>query len=67
MKSRTIAIAASIAALSFAAAPLAQASTDSHSGKRDAQLDKSGARHLDKSKDGSKDRNGRDSRDFRDR
>jgi hypothetical protein len=67
MKSRTIAIAASIAALSFAAVPVAQATTSSHPGPRDVQLDKRGERHLDKSKDRSNDKSSPDRRDARDR
>jgi Ni/Co efflux regulator RcnB len=68
LKSRTIAIAASIAALSFAAVPLAQAATTTHPMTRDSQVDKSGDRQLDKSKDNSKDKSSVDRhRDIRDR
>lgn len=68
MKSRTMAIAASIAALSFAAVPLAQAATAGHPATRDAQVDKTGQRHLDKSKDSAKDKSSVDRhRDVRDR
>jgi hypothetical protein len=68
MKSRTIAIAASIAALSFASVPLAQAATSSHPSTRESQFDKPGDRQLDKSKDNSKDASSVDRhRDSRDR
>jgi hypothetical protein len=68
LKSRTIAIAGSIAALSFAAVPIAQAATPHHkppgAARVDASRDPSGARHFDRTPD----RNRKDtSRDIRDR
>ena len=72
MKSRTIAIAGSIAALSFAAAPVtAFATTKAHhrpasESRLDHSRDASGVRHVDKSPDKSEDR-AEDSRDVRDR
>jgi hypothetical protein len=58
MRSRTIAIAGSIAALSLAALPVAQAKTTAHSGARpaaesrsDRSRDASGKSHADKSRD----------------
>ena len=56
MKTRTIAIASSIAALSFAAAPIAQAaSTTTHPATAASRLDRSrdtsGVRHVDGSRD----------------
>jgi hypothetical protein len=55
LKSRTIAIAGSIAALSFAAAPIAAAATPHHTPSRaasvDASRDTTGVRHLDRSPD----------------
>ena len=67
-KSRTIALAGSIAALSFAAVPIAQAATTHHAPARtarvDASRDASGARHVDRTPD----RNSADtSRDMLDR
>ena len=72
MKSRTIAIAGSIAALTFAAAPVtAVAATKANHRpatelKLDRSRDASGVRHTDKSPDNSKDRadNSRDVRDW---
>jgi hypothetical protein len=75
MKSRTLAIAGSIAALTFAAAPVtAIASPAGHNRAAESQLDRSrdatGTRHVDKTSDKSKDRaenstdNSRDIRDF---
>jgi len=72
MKSRTIAIAGSIAALAFAAAPItAVAATKAHhrpavESRLDRSRDASGVRHTDKSPDPSKDR-ADNSRDIRDR
>lgn len=71
MKSRTIAVAGSIAALAFAAAPVtAIAATQAHhrpptQSQLDRSRDASGARHTDKSPDNSKDRaeNSRDAGD----
>jgi hypothetical protein len=59
MKSRTIAIAGSIAALAFAATPVAAiAATTHHSGASAARVDRSrdtrGARHLDRTPDRSR-------------
>jgi hypothetical protein len=56
MRSRTIAIAGSIAALSFAAVPIAQAASTTHhpatTGARvDRSRDASGVRHVDKTPD----------------
>ncbi len=66
MRSRTIAIAGSVAALAFAAAPaaaLAGASPAHHdpgkTGRVDSSRDANGARHVDKK---SVDKNGADSR-----
>ena len=62
MKSRTIAIAGSVAALAFAAAPItAVAATKAHhrpatESRLDRSRDASGVRHVDKSPDSSKDR-----------
>jgi hypothetical protein len=72
MKSRTIAIAGSIAALAFAGAPVsATAATKAHhkpatESRLDRSRDASGVRHTDKSADNSKDRadNSRDMRDL---
>ena len=72
MKSRTIAIAGSIAALMFAAAPVtAVAATKAHrhpatESRLDRSRDASGVRHVDKSPDNSRDR-ADNSRDLRDR
>jgi hypothetical protein len=71
MKSRTIAIAGSIAALTFAGAPVtASAATKAPhrpatESKLDRSRDASGVRHSDRSPDSSKDRadNSRDVRD----
>lgn len=68
MRSRTIAIVSSIAALSFVAAPaVAVAATATHSGDRSAQLDRSrdvrGVRHVDKTPDRHSADNSRDKRD----
>jgi hypothetical protein len=68
LKSRTIAIAGSIAALSFAAVPIAQAATPHHTPSRAERVDRSrdarGVRHHDRTPD----RASRDiSRDIRDR
>jgi hypothetical protein len=55
LKPRTIAIAGSIAALSFAAAPIAQAASATHhptaAQSRDRSRDRSGARHHDRTPD----------------
>jgi hypothetical protein len=55
LKSKTVAIAGSIAALSFAAAPIAQAATAHHAPSRavrvDASRDAKGVRHLDRTPD----------------
>jgi len=55
LKPRTIAIAGSIAALSFAAAPIAQAASSTHhptpAQSRDRSRDRSGARHFDRTPD----------------
>jgi hypothetical protein len=58
MKRRTIAIASSIAALSFAAAPIAQAASSAHPSRHagseslvDRSRDASGVRHADRSTD----------------
>jgi hypothetical protein len=71
MKSRTIAVAGSVAALAFAAAPVSAiaASHPHHPPATESRLDRSrdasGTRHTDKSQDNSKDRadNSRDVRD----
>ena len=69
MKPRTIAIASSIAALSFAAAPIAQAASTTHhptgtQSRVDRSRDASGVRHVDRTPDRtSADR----SKDVRDR
>jgi hypothetical protein len=61
MKSRTIAIAGSIAALAFAGAPVsAIAATQAHhrpatESRVDRSRDATGVRHIDKSADNSKD------------
>jgi Ni/Co efflux regulator RcnB len=65
MRSRTIAIATSIAALSFAAVPIAQAATSTHHAAKTVNVDRSrdasGVRHVDRSPDPrSADRNSRD-------
>jgi hypothetical protein len=71
MKSRTIAIAGSVAALAFAAAPVSAfaASHAHHRPVTESRLDHSrdvnGVRHTDKSPDNNKDR-ADDSRDLRD-
>lgn len=69
MKSRTMAIAASIAALSFAAAPVAAFAASSQHGSTtqsrvDRSRDASGARHVDKSPDRSRADTTQDKRDF---
>jgi Ni/Co efflux regulator RcnB len=72
MKSRTIAIAGSIAALTFAAGPVTAYATakSHHRPATQSQLDRSrdvrGVRHVDKSPDKSTDRvdNSRDLRDL---
>jgi hypothetical protein len=56
MRSRTIAIAGSIAALSFAAVPIAQAASTTHhpaatAARVDGSRDARGVRHVDKSPD----------------
>ena len=61
MRSRTIAIAASIAAMSFAAAPIAQAASSAHHpattpARIDRALDARDVRHLDKTPDKTPDR-----------
>jgi hypothetical protein len=68
MRSRTIAIAGSIAALSFAAAPIAAvAATPHHSAAATARADRSrdasGVRHVDKTPDKSSADASRDKRD----
>jgi hypothetical protein len=65
MRSRTIAIAGSIAALSFAATPIAAvAATTHHSPTSSARIDRSrdsrDVRHLDKTRDGSRDHSSAD-------
>jgi hypothetical protein len=69
MKSRTMAIAASVAALSFAATPVAALAATSHHGSTtqsrvDRSRDASGARHVDKSPDQSRADTSLDKRDF---
>jgi hypothetical protein len=67
MRSRTLAITGSIAALSFAAVPIAQAaSTTTHPStvRIDASRDATGVRHVDKTPDK---RSAGTSRDVRDR
>ena len=67
MKSRTIAVAGSIAALAFASAPVtAIAATHSHHkpATLDRSRDASGVRHVDKSVDKSMRDNSRDIRDW---
>jgi hypothetical protein len=68
MKPRTIAIAGSIAALSFAAAPLAQAAashkTPAIETRVDRSRDASGVRHLDRSPDKASIDASRDIRDY---
>jgi hypothetical protein len=71
VRARRIAIASSIAALSFAAVPVAQAASTPHhktvESRVDRSRDTSGARHVDKSRDSSRDMASRDSsRDVRD-
>jgi Ni/Co efflux regulator RcnB len=71
MQTKTLAIAGSIAALSFAAAPVAQAASTPHhktvSSRVDRSRDASGVRHVDKSRDSSRDKSSGDtSRDTRD-
>jgi Ni/Co efflux regulator RcnB len=66
MRSRTIAIASSIAALSFAAAPIAAvAATTHHSPTSSARIDRSrdsrDVRHVDKTRDSSRDTSSADS------
>ena len=56
MRSRTIAIAGSIAALSFAAVPIAQAASTTHHpattpARVDLSRDAAGVRHVDKTPD----------------
>jgi Ni/Co efflux regulator RcnB len=57
LRSRTIAIAGSIAALTFAATPVAALAATSHHGAQAARVDQSrdarGARHLDRTVDRS--------------
>ena len=71
LKSRTIAIAGSIAALSFAAAPVAAVAATTHHGtatavRTDRSLDSRDGRHVDRTPDRA-DRTGADSsRDVRD-
>jgi hypothetical protein len=69
MKSRTIAIAGSIAALSLAATPVAAFAASTHHGSTtqsrvDRSRDASGVRHVDRSPDRSRADNSRDTRDF---
>ena len=67
MRSRTIAVAGSIAALSFAAVPIAQAASTHHrpvESRLDRSRDTTGARHVEKthdrrSLDGKRDRHDR--------
>jgi hypothetical protein len=69
MRSRTLAVAGSIAALSLAAVPIAAASPGGHPGS-DSKLDRT--HHVDMSRDGkssrdrSRDRRDRPSRDVHD-
>jgi hypothetical protein len=65
MRSRPIAIAGSIAALSFAAAPIAQAASTTHhpattAARVDLSRDASGTRHIDKTPDPRSADNSRD-------
>jgi hypothetical protein len=67
LKSRTIAIAGSIAALSFAAAPVAAiAATPHHSTasttRSDRSRDSRDVRHVDKTRDSSRDASSADSK-----
>jgi hypothetical protein len=72
MKTKILAVAGSIAALSFAAAPVAAVAATTHhpapaAGSRlDRSRDARGVRHADKSPDNSRDRadNSRDIRDW---
>ena len=68
MKSRTIAIAGSIAALAFASAPVTAIAATKSNHKPAAQLDRSrdasGVRHFDKSVDKNKLDPSRDIRDW---
>lgn len=68
MRSKTIAIAGSIAALSFAAAPVAAVAATHHShapaARVDSSRDKSGVRHVDRTPDR---KSADSSRDIRDR
>ena len=68
MKSRTIAIAGSIAALSFAAAPVAAVAATTHHAKPPARVDRSrdlrSARHFDKTRDHKSADSRRDARDL---
>jgi hypothetical protein len=71
MRARRIAIAGSIAALSLAAVPVAQAASTPHHKAVESRVDRSrdgsGVRHVDKSRDSSRDMSSRDSsRDIRD-
>ena len=71
MRARRIAIAGSIAALSLAAVPVAQATSTPHHKAVESRVDRSrdanGVRHVDKSRDSSRDMSSRDgSRDIRD-
>ena len=63
-KPRTIALAGSIAALSFAAVPVAQAATTHHAPARSARVDASrdaqGVKHVDRTPDRSGVDNSRD-------
>ena len=73
MSPRKLAIAGSIAALSFAAVPVAQAATAPQhkptiQTRSDQSRDRSGQRHADKERDASRDSNSTDtSRDLRER
>jgi hypothetical protein len=67
MRSRTIAIAGSIAALSFAAAPVAAVAATTHhpstAARVDTSRDASGVRHVDRTPDKSSADTSRDTRD----
>lgn len=71
MKTKIVAIAGSIAALSFAAVPVAQAASTPHHKAVETRVersrDASGARNADESRDRSLEKSSRDgSRDIRD-
>jgi Ni/Co efflux regulator RcnB len=65
-KSRTLAVAGSVAALSFAAVPIAQAATTHHhptAARVDASRDAKGVRHVDRTPDRTRADSPRDVRD----